>query len=94
MSYLNVEREQKRKTWAMHPIFHSDSKIGGEMALDLKNVSFVSERMIRLRAIAKCALLHLNSYLSLDNKQKYLKEKQALPHNLWHLFIFLWTSSI
>ena len=36
MSYLNVEREQKRKTWAMHPIFHSDSKTGGEMALDYK----------------------------------------------------------
>ena len=36
MSYLNVEREQKRKTWAMHPIFHSGSKTEGEMALDYK----------------------------------------------------------
>ena len=70
MSYLNVEREQKRKTWAMHPIFHSDSKTGDEMALDLKNVSFVSERMIRLRAITERAFLHLNSYLYLDKKQK------------------------
>ena len=29
--------------------------------------------MIRLRVLAQCALLYLNSYLYLDKKQKYLK---------------------
>ena len=41
MSYLNAEREEKRKTWAMHPIFHSDSKTGNKMALDYKMFRFM-----------------------------------------------------
>ena len=33
---LNIEREQKLKRRAMHPIFHNDSKTGSEMAFDYK----------------------------------------------------------
>ena len=33
--------------------------------------------MIKLRVIAQCALLYLNSYLYLDKKQNYLKKKTS-----------------
>ena len=42
--------------------------------------------MIRLRVIVQCALLHLNSYLYLDKKQKYFKKKQALSHDLFAIY--------
>ena len=50
-------RENKsEKTWAMHPIFHNDSKTGSEMALNS------SEHMIRSRVIVQCVLLYLHLY--------------------------------
>ena len=41
--------------------------------------------MIRLRVIVQCVLLHLNSYLYLDKKQKYFKKK-ALSHDLFSIY--------
>ena len=43
--------------------------------------------MIRLRVIVQCALLHLNSYLYLDKKQKYLKKKTSpISRFIFYLF--------
>ena len=70
----------------MHPIFHSDSKTGSEMALDIK--CFVCERTYdKVESDAQCALLYLNSYLYLDKKQKYLKKNKPYL-TIYDIYLF------
>ena len=86
LRYKNVEREQKRKTWAMHPIFHSDSKTGSEMALDKKG--FVCERTYD-KVESDCAMfsLILKFILILRQETKILKKnKPYLTINDIYLF--------
>ena len=87
MAYLNVEREQKRKTWAMHSVFHSDSKTGGEMALIVK--SFVCDRTYDTveSDCTMCSLI-LKFILILRQETKILKKKNKPYLTIYDTYLF------